>query len=232
MKQRGFGGPADMHQECWELLPWLANERAATKDIARVEEHLRNCRECQEELKLQRRLREAIRTEDAVVLAPQTSLQKLMQRIDGDPPATGDAVADSEPAMAISAPRRRADIRWSHWLPIAACVQGIVIATLAGTLWWQSREQLTAPRFTTLTSHAALARGAVIRVVFADGVALDEVNEILRVIDAQIVAGPSEAGVYTLGLPADGHVENALARLRADRRIVFSESALARSDSP
>ena len=70
------------HGECWNLLPWIANESAAAKDVARVEAHLRDCRECQEELEFQRRVRNAIRAEDAVVLAPQTSLQKLMQRID------------------------------------------------------------------------------------------------------------------------------------------------------
>jgi anti-sigma factor RsiW len=225
MKRSGFAGSTDAHQECWELLPWLANERAAAKDVTRVQEHLRDCRECQDELELQRRLRDAIRTADAVVLAPQTSLQKLMQRIDAGLP-------HSEPT-AVRSPPRRAHIRWSRWLPIAAGVQGIVIAALIGTLWLESRAKVTAPRFTTLTSHAVLARGPVIRVVFADGVALDEVKEILHSIDAQIVAGPSEAGVYTLGLSSStGRVESALAQLRADRRIVFSESALARGELP
>jgi hypothetical protein len=148
-----------------------------------------------------------------------------MQRIDAAP-------EDSEPA-AVTSPLRRPDIRWSRWLPIAAGVQCIVIAALIGTLWWQSRATVTAPRFTTLTSDAVAARGPVIRVVFADGVVLDEVNEILRSIDAQIIAGPSEAGVYTLGLSSTTErVESALARLRADSRIVFSESALARSELP
>lgn len=222
MKHSDF---VDTHRQCWELLPWLANERAGTRDVALVEEHLRDCRECREELELQRGLRDAIRKEDAVVLAPQTSLQKLMQRIDADTPVF-------EPAAVISGPRRRPDIRRWRWLPIAAGIQGIVIAALVGNLWWQSRAQLSEPRFTTLTSHAVLARGPVIRVVFAEGVALAEVNEILRAIDAQIVAGPSEAGVYTLGISATEHVETALAQLRADGRIVFSESALARSETP
>jgi hypothetical protein len=148
-----------------------------------------------------------------------------MQRIDGVQP-------NAEPAAATSPPRR-ANIRPSRWLPIAACIQGVAIAALLGTLWWQSRTELMAPRFTTLTSHTALARGPVIRVVFAEGVALNEVNEILRSIDAQIVAGPSEAGVYTLRLSsANEQVENALTQLRGDNRIVFSESALARSELP
>lgn len=231
MKRGNFMGPTDLHQECWELLPWLANERATPKEIARVDEHLRDCRECQKELELQRRLREAIRTEDSVVLAPQTSLQKLMQRIDADAPAIDVAVANSEPTATNGTSPGRIAIRRSRWLPIAAAIQGIAIVALLGTLWWQSHATLTAPRFTTLTSDAVLARAPAIRIVFADGVTLNEVNEIVRSIDAQIVAGPSEVGVYTLGLSAE-LVENALERLRADRRIVFAEPAQARSASP
>src|ERR1044071_1930573 len=79
------GGPLGAHGECWNLLPWIANESAAVKDIARVEAHLHDCHEGQEELEFQRQLRNAIRAEEAVVLAPQTSLQKLMQRIDTVP---------------------------------------------------------------------------------------------------------------------------------------------------
>lgn len=225
MKRGGFMGPTDTHQECWELLPWLANERATTKDLSRVEEHLRECRECQEELEVQRRLRNAIRTDDSVVLAPQNSFQKLMQRIDGDSPPIGGAVADSEPVGLV--PRRI--MRWSRWLPLAAGIQGITIVALLGMLWWQSRATLMAPRFTTLTSQTEQTRGPALRVVFADAVNLNDVSEILRSIDAQIVAGPSEAGVYTLRLSAPtAPVATALARLRSDSRILFAESSPAR----
>lgn len=229
MKRGSFTGAFDIHQECWELLPWIANERAAAKDVTRVESHLRECSECQQELEAQRRLRDAIRTEESIVLAPQTSLQKLMQRIDDE-----SAVERTDPAML--AELRPARARWSRWLPIAAAIQGVTIAALLGALWIESRETLTAPRFTTLTSPGTLARGAVLRVVFADNVTLDEVNQILRSIDAQIIAGPSEAGVYTLGLTASAtraeHVADALARLRSDNRVLFSESAVTQGESP
>jgi hypothetical protein len=159
------------------------------------------------------------------VLAPQNSFQKLMQRIDADAPPIDSAVADSAPVGLM--PRRI--MRWSRWLPIAAGIQGITIAALLGTLWWQSRTTLMAPRFTTLTTQSEQTRGPVLRVVFADAVTLDDVGEIVRSIDAQIVAGPSEAGVYTLGLSATAEpVTSALARLRSDSRIVFAESSPAR----
>jgi hypothetical protein len=72
--------------------------------------------------------------------------------------------------------------------------------------------------------------------VFAGGVALDDMNRVLRAIDAQIIAGPSEAGVYTLGLAAgaadkSGGVEKAIAQLRADDHVMFAERAVA-SEAP
>jgi hypothetical protein len=227
------GGPLGAHGECWNLLPWIANESAAAKDMARVEEHLRDCRECQEELSFQRQLREAIRSEEAIVLAPQTSLQKLMQRIDSV--ADMDDEHEVAPAAAEPVVARREPAR-SRWLPIAAAVQGIAIAGLLAALWSQSRDELAAGRYSVLTTPtAAVARGPVIRVVFGGNVALDEMNRVLRSIDAQIIAGPSEAGVYTLGLASGAadksDVEQAIAQLRADGRVMFAEPAVA-SEAP
>jgi hypothetical protein len=226
------GGPLGAHGECWNLLPWIANESAAAKDLARVEKHLSDCRECQEELDFQRQLREAIRSEEAIVLAPQTSLHKLMQRIDSvaDVDDEDEATAAAEPVVARREPARL------RWLPIAAAVQGIAIAGLLGALWSQSRDQMTAGRYSVLmTPTAAIAGAPVIRVVFAGNVALDDMNGVLRSIDAQIIAGPSEAGFYTLGLASGAAdrsgVDKAIAQLRADGRVILAEPAVA-SEAP
>ena len=219
-------GSLGAHGECWNLLPWIANESAGVKDVARVEAHLRDCRECQEELDFQRQLRTAIRAEDAVVLAPQTSLQKLMQRIDTVEDVSNDA-SEATPTGVVAMPRRKPTL-WSRWLPIAAAVQGIVIIGLLGAMWMQSSDTLNEGRYTVLLSpDKAVAHGQVIRVVFAGDVALDDMNRVLRSIDAQIIAGPSEAGVYTLALAAgakdEPEVNRALSQLRADSHVRFAE---------
>jgi hypothetical protein len=215
-------GPLDAHGECWNLLPWIANESATARDVARVEAHLRDCRECQEELEFQRQLRSAIRAEEAVVLAPQTSLQKLMQRID-----TVDDEAEAMPAGMVAMPSRKPAL-WSRWLPIAAAVQGVVITGLLAAMWMQSSDSLNEARYTMLLApDKPVAHAQVIRVVFAGDVALDDMNRVLRSIDAQIIAGPSEAGVYTLGLGAgaqdEPEINRALAQLRADSHVRFAE---------
>jgi len=233
MTHDGHMGSLGAHGECWNLLPWIANESAAAKDVARAEAHLRDCRECQEELEFQRQLRNAIRAEDAVVLAPQTSLQKLMQRIDTVEDI--DHEPQATPADVVALPRRKPAL-WSRWLPIAAAVQGIVIAALLAALWMQSSDTLNEARYTMLVSpDKPVAHGQVIRVVFTGDVALDEMNRVLRSIDAQVIAGPSEAGVYTLGLAAsaqdESQVNQALAQLRADSHVRFAER-VATSEAP
>jgi len=221
-----------MHRECWDILPWIANERASAQDKARADQHLRECAACRDELDRQRALREAIREEEAVVIAPQTSLQKLIQQIDGrveetpELPST-EAVELETPAVAV--PRAL-----PRWLPIAAAVQTVAIGALLGTVWWQSRATLEAPRFTTLTTARAVAHGPVIRVVFAPEVSIDGINTVLRSIPAEIVAGPSEAGVFTLALPgqdqAADRVHQALIRLRSDPQVIFAEVATVRPE--
>ncbi len=236
------GGPLGAHGECWNLLPWIANESAAAKEVARVEAHLRDCRECQEELEFQRQLRNVIRSEEAVVLAPQTSLQKLIHRIDTVVDSEDEHEVVPDAAAGAAAAQRPQPARWSRWLPIAAAVQGIAIAGLLATVWSQSRgtsqshEAPTAGRYQVLTTPTtAVTGGPVIRVVFAGNTALDDMTRVLRSIDAQIIAGPSEAGVYTLGLAPsaadDAGVDKAIAQLRADSRVRFAEPAVA-SEAP
>jgi hypothetical protein len=222
------------HRECWDQIAWIVNGTLAPREYARLEAHLRVCRECQDELDAQQRLRDAMRAEDAVVLAPQSALQKVMQRIDAEhaAPETDASQDDASAGLVQALPRK------SRWLAIAAAVQAIAIAWLLAAQLRPAEEASTEPRFETLTEPRVVAEGPVIRVVFDEEAALDDVNSILRSVNAQIVAGPSEAGVYTLALKpapdaaATGDaavIDAALLRLRADQRVLFAESAVTRT---
>jgi anti-sigma factor RsiW len=222
------------HRECWGQIAWIVNGTLAPHEYARIEAHLRACRECQDELDAQQRLRDAVRADDAVVLAPQSALQKLMQRIDAeDAPPAFDASADAATGSGVRTLPAK-----TRWLAIAAAVQAIAIAWLLTAQLRSTDEASTEPRFETLTEPRVVPDGPVIRVVFSEETALGDVGAILRSVDAQIVAGPSEAGVYTLALkPAPAAVASddmavidaALQRLRADDRVLFAESATART---
>lgn len=227
-------GFARLHRECWERIPWLVNETLDAGEYRRIEPHLRTCEQCQAELEAQRRLRNAMRGDEQVVLAPQAALQKLMVRIEA-------AEADPPPAPEHELDEPRRVRRTLRWAAAAAGAAGLALALTLTT--HDGVESLsTTPRFETLTTPARIAAdGPVIRAVFVSGVALHEMNAILHAVDAQIIAGPSEAGVYTLtlrsgeaperrsGAEREQAVEAALARLRADSRVLFAEAALARS---
>ena len=218
----------DAHRYCWDLLPWVANERISAIDLRRIEPHLHECTACQKELATQRRLREVMRTEAPIVIAPQASFQKLLQRIDaqedGEFLDTSSVNARPSPVRARVRPAPR-------WLVVAASVQALIIGLLLAGGWFQSQALLTAPRFTTLTTPASTPQGPVIRVVFRDQITVGELNAIVRSLDAHVVAGPSSAGVYTLQLAGEhrssADVEQLAAKLRLDTRVLFSEPAFA-----
>ncbi|MFO7305004.1 MAG: hypothetical protein C0P74_005735 [Gammaproteobacteria bacterium] len=210
----------DAHRDCWELLPWVANERIDPRDLRRIEPHLHSCTACQAELVAQSRLRQLIRADEPVVIAPQASLQKLLQRLAAEqthitPSATQRG---GERRMPASAPR---------WLAVAAAMQAIVIVALLWALWLQSQALLTAPRYTTLTSPASLPPHPAVHVVFRNEVTIGEITSILRNLDARIVAGPNIGGVYTIqsakSEPTASQIASLLAGLRQDERVLLSE---------
>lgn len=219
-----FGNVNDAHRDCWSLLPWVANERIDPLDFKRIDPHLRSCPACQAELSAQSRLRQIIRTDESVVIAPQASLQKLLYRLDAEQTRAAQTASRSTR-------RARTRARAPRWLAITAGAQTIAIAILLGALWLQSHALLTAPRFATLTAPMSVPQGPVIRIVFHDEVTIQDITAILHELDARIIAGPNTAGVYTIQLTGDGRTgkeaEALAAKLRRDDRVRFSEPAVA-----
>lgn len=216
------------HREVWDLLPWLANQRLTDAQATRVERHLQHCELCRAELGVQQELRDAIRKEEAIVLAPQTSFNKLMQRIDNDETSTVEMEAK------VTAPVTTARTsRMPKWFAIAASLQVVTLGALLGSLGWQKHEVQTAPRYATLTAPGPIAKGPVLRVVFDDQTKLVDIHELLKSIDARVVAGPTDAGVFTLALNDKGSsLDAAVTRLRGDAHVVFCEPAVVESEHP
>jgi Putative zinc-finger len=205
-----------LHREVWELLPWLINGSLTTAQLRRVEQHLDECGECRTERDAQRLLRQQIQSEESVVHTPHASLRKLMARIDHGETA-------SMPAEKSSPASRR-----TRWLAAAVVVQTVGLIALTGVMSWKLGEIRGAPRYQTLSAQApAGTHGATARVVFSDSLPLDDFASLLRSYDAQIVAGPSEAGVYTLVFPTleARDLGAVLARLRSNPSVRFAEVA-------
>lgn len=191
------------HEHCWELIPWVVNGRATEAEQHAVLAHCEACAECREELQRHRALHSHMRGTDEVIAAPNASWQKLLTQLDAQPKPDG---AESR---RIKRP----------WLIAALWLQLVAIAALAGALFTSARQ----PEYTTLSTTEATDRRADVRVVFAPEASLNKVNELLRRLECDIIAGPSEAGVYTLSTVDSKDVQRIIVTLRAQPEVLFAE---------
>ena len=208
------------HEESWLLLPWLANGRLSHAERASVEEHLRECAACAQELTRQRLLCEALTEPERVTYAPGPSFRKLMERIDAEPPVASRPTAEppvaSRPtaAAAFAGVWRPPGLAWA-----ASFVLAIACASLVTTAYHWAQ-----PRYTTVTA-ARPATPGVLHVAFDRSLPLGELEELLRTAGARVVEGPDTMGIFGVG-PAPAASEDLRvlsARLRADARVRWVE---------
>jgi anti-sigma factor RsiW len=202
------------HEQCWELIPWVVNGRADDVEERSVLAHAEECSECREELARHRELHKHMRGNDDVIAAPNASLQKLLGQID----------AQATPEVAKTYRIKR------PWLVAALWLQLVAIATLAGALFRSAAPP--EPEYMTLSTPEIQDRRAAVRVVFAPDASLNQINQLLRSVECDIVAGPSEAGVYTLAAAANQDVQQIIATLRDHSEVLFAERSQALAGPP
>jgi hypothetical protein len=225
------GQPCDA--EAARLLPWYLTGRLAADESARVAQHVEHCATCRDDLLGQRTLRERVRAEATVEMAPQAGLAATLARIDeldreldrsgGEAPrASVQRAAGGQLAGSARRP-----LRLTQWLAAAVVVQAIGLA-LVGRALLAHQQPAAVARYQTLASAEPAVQGAAIRAVFAKSMTTEALRTLLRAQHLGIVAGPSEAGVFTLGLEAGGaSAEAALRGLRADPMVEFAEPTAA-----
>jgi hypothetical protein len=198
------------HQRAFDLLPWLVNGSLASKERETLEEHLRNCLTCRRELKVQQRLRRAVRSQPAVHLSPQGGFDELARTL-------GRASLPAPPTQ------------W-RFAPVARfAVAGIAGVALLALLFWLTSTGRDDGGGVYRTLASPPAGGAALDVIFAQSVTAAEMQALLDAIDGEIAAGPTDLGRYTVRLDdGDGsaRLETALAVLRADARVRFAGPAL------
>jgi len=212
------------HQDIWELLPWLVNGRLGEPDCRRVEAHLGVCSACREEVAAQRAIYQVIAADTAIEQMPMAGLNKLRQRIDrAESGVAADSPSDRAPPATRSRPRRA-----SRWQPRASAIAASVLAAsatlaISAAIRWQAQRGSEA-QYYTVTSAASQHTGAVIRAVFAPTVTLSELQVLLDDAHLRIVAGPTEAGVYSLAMSGPQSIDWSLRRLRERDTVRFAET--------
>jgi len=206
------------HQSVQDLLPWYAAGSLQEGEAARVQEHLRGCVACREDLAWQRKLLET-GTPPPAGPDPERALARLMPRLEQAPAAAGRPASQLSrlPGQLIAWLRGHGS--WQGW---AIAAQAAAIAVLA----------VYALPHSEAPAYQALGRGQVatpdVVVVFKPEARLQDVQRILQRSGAQIVGGPTATGAYMLEVDA-AHQGQLLSALRADSAVELAESLSAGS---
>jgi len=208
------------HRAAWELIPWVVNGTADEAARALLTTHLAACPDCAAEYQLQSKLRVAIRKSEPPPADATSAYSRLRQRLDDE--TTGQM------------PAHRAWSGGARLLVAMVVLEAVSIVALSGVLWVRGSHDNPAV-YRTLGSGETVPRPATIRAVLDPALNLQGMQELLNGFKLQIVAGPTDAGVYSLA-PADpaklGDTAQIVAALRSNANVRFAEPIEANSPKP
>jgi hypothetical protein len=210
------------HQAISGILPWFVNGTLGELERQRVDAHLRTCAVCRNDLLQEQRVYQAMAGETSVEYMPAASLKRLQAKLDGPRKGAAPVEMAASPAMPVKQPTRR----WMPWQRIAAsiAVAAVVLSLLTMNQWARFRTRELSPDYQTVTTSRSRAPDEVIRAVFSPSITLVELQAILDEAQLRIVAGPTEAGVYSLARNSEQSVNSSLALLRRHADVRFAES--------
>jgi hypothetical protein len=215
---------SSQHRQTWDLIPWIVNGTASESERRSAEEHLQECSDCRQELEFQRRLQRSMAREAAPEADVQGAWARLRERIEAD-------CSSSSPTPIAPRRLRRMERSWMPWVMAAMLVQGVGLGVLGTALWTRASTNPAAAAapsgpYQTLAAPQPAAPPATVRVVFAPTMTVAELHTALNSARLQVVSGPSEAGVWSLGPAGDSTreaTEAALRALRASPNVRFAE---------
>jgi hypothetical protein len=196
------------HEAAIELLPWFVNGSLEVSERHGVEQHVRTCIACRRELKELERLAAAVKAQPLVPVSAESGLRRLEEQL------------DIKPHRERLRPNRYA---LAPMLRFAAAA-GIGVAFL-GTLWWLAPGSRNNDGYSTLAT-SPVAQQAEIDLILTAQTPADDIQDLLRSIDAEIVSGPSALGRYGVRVrgprPSDEALAALVERLRHDPRVRFA----------
>lgn len=206
------------HAEVAALIPWYLNATLSDQDRIRVDAHLSLCAACRDDLAVERRVFEGVTAESAIEYMPVASLNRLRARLDTEHADVAD------PEVAPLPYRRRRGLPWQGLMAASVALMAVAVGLLVADRWMQFRSEPAAANYHTVTSPAPRAADEAIRAVFTPTITLVELQSILDESHLRIVAGPTEAGVYSLALTRARPVNESLTLLRQHSTVRFAES--------
>jgi hypothetical protein len=186
------------HARTIAALPWLVNGSADDPDLAEARAHLARCNECQQWHAFDLALASRLTQEPVVDQAPHAAFARFIQRLDADESRRRRHERWFLPFVAVG---RRVSLRN---LPLIVALQAVVIAGLGVALVVRpgapERSERTAV-YRTLTSTPAVSSPgttALLRLVVDERMTAGDLASLLGSVNARIVDGPNELGVFTI----------------------------------
>jgi hypothetical protein len=214
------------HEETWDLLPWYVNGRLDEPERQRIDGHLRTCAACRNELAAQRQLYELMTPDSTFEHLPSAGLKRLRQRL-----APQDTMIEPSPVAPTRRPSSARRPPWQGVMAASVAVMAIALSVLAAVLWSQSQRRAPPADYYTVTTATPHTAGEVIRAVFISTITLSELQAVLEDAQLKIVAGPTEAGVYTLAAATSQPTDWSLQRLRRQPAVRFAEEIVSAPDT-
>jgi hypothetical protein len=212
------------HEEVFGLFPWYLNGTIAETERQKVDEHVRVCAACRDQLARERDIYGAMSAEPSLEFIP-ASFSRLQARLDALSP---QETAAPEPSVRQSASRhgirrRRAPMPWPRLAAASIAVLAVGSLSLVSADRWMQIRALPS-EYRTVTTPAPRPPDEVIRAVFSPAITLVELQAILDEAQLRIISGPTEAGVYSLAANSDRPVTVSLSQLRRHASVRFAES--------
>jgi hypothetical protein len=187
------------HQRVQELIAWWVNDTLESEERRLVSEHLAECVECRQDEAHCRALAARVRSAEEVAPVPHPArLERLLAT--AATPRGGPTLP--LPSWLRATPR---PVRWALGAQMALLV-GLIVALgrapIAGPEAPHPAIEAPGPRYRTLSEAEPPRRGSSLRVVFAADTPEQELRRIMLALGAEVVAGPTPLGAYTLALPS------------------------------
>lgn len=223
--------PYSNHEAVLSLLPWYLNGSLAASEFEFVKHHLRVCLTCRKELVAQEALVKTLQRTPLMEISTKPSFERLMSRIHDE-----DGLSEK------TNPDQDLRIRWladrisSVWTALTskrfavACVGGLLAISIASIVRWMPMDTVRTYYTAANPGNLELFTHDDVRVVFADHVTEQDINNLLTSIHGRIVDGPTAHGVYTIRIIGNAEsgrlLSQCLEKLRGNKMVVFAERAL------
>ncbi len=224
--------PYNSHKDIIELLPWHVNNSLNRVESKRVENHLKDCIICQEEILRLQHLAYLIANETYEISSESSikdnfSMLENRIKINSENQKSHNIISKISQKTFGFRMGKITDISLPK--PALAMAATVFISLLLPRLEFNSTADLSATQFQTLSSsEIAVVSKNTVRVIFLDDSQKMDINNLLSSVNGHITSGPTEQGEYAIsidGVLNANNVKNVIENLKKNSNVLFAEPA-------